>query len=309
MPTLRDIRRRILAVASTKKITQAMRMVSTAKLKRAQDAIINARPYSYLLRSVLEQVATHIEGDFSHPLLEKRKSIQNYCLIVVTSDRGLCGSFNSNLIRFLQRYINEVVLKECQNANISMIRLGKRGISGIKLRNIDYIRDISGISGKVDYGIIAELSHFLIQAFIEKKFDKVIFIFNEFKNILTQVPSAFTLLPFDIDESLKQPQKVTKLSQSAERKQKYNLIYLFEPNPKAILDNIIPKYVENQIFRIILESNAAEHAARRMAMENATNNAIELIEHLQLIFNKERQASITKEMLDIVGGANALKSE
>ncbi|MEJ5287274.1 MAG: ATP synthase gamma chain [Candidatus Kapaibacterium sp.] len=311
MATLRDIKRRMAAVASTAKITQAMRMVSSAKLKRAQDAILNARPYSMLLKTNLEKLIDSVGDDYFHPLLEKREKIENICLVVITSDRGLCGSFNSNLIRFVSRYIETELIKNYPNAKLSMIRIGKRGISGIKLQNINYLKNISGISGRIDYSVIDELAKILIDGYIEKKFDKVIFFFNEFKNILIQVPKSFNFLPFEKQSTVESyfKGKAKEFETKQEAKKEKNLLYIFEPDPKSILDNLIPLYVKNQILRILLESNAAEHAARRMAMENATNNAKDLMRHLELVYNKERQASITKEMLEIVSGANALKSQ
>lgn len=192
-----------------------------------------------------------------------------------------------------------------------MIRIGKRGISGIKLQNINYLKNISGISGRIDYNVIDELAKILIDGYIEKKFDKVIFFFNEFKNILIQVPKSFNFLPFEKQSTVESyfKGKAKEFETKQEAKKEKNLLYIFEPDPKSILDNLIPLYVKNQILRILLESNAAEHAARRMAMENATNNAKDLMRHLELVYNKERQASITKEMLEIVSGANALKSQ
>jgi len=308
MATLRDIKRRMGAVASTAKITQAMRMVSSAKLKRAQDAILNARPYSTLLKLYLDKLIESLGDSYFHPLLEKREKVNNVCFVVVTSDRGLCGSFNSNLIRFTSKFIEQDIKSNYPEARISMIRIGKRGISGIKFQDINYIKNISGISGRIDYQIIDDLGKILIDGFVDRRFDRVYFIFNEFKNILMQVPKAFQFLPFERTQSpegyFKSKQKST---QEEESKGHRNLIYIFEPDSKTILDSLIPLYVKNQILRILLESNAAEHAARRMAMENATNNAKELIRHLELVYNKERQAAITKEMLEIVGGANALK--
>ncbi len=297
MATLRDIKRRIAAVTSTKKITQAMKMVSAAKLKRAQDAIINARPYSNLLKSNLELLINSIGTSIEHPLLEKRPVIQNFLLVVIAADRGLCGSFNSNLIRFTLRYIDTEIKANCQNPNIKIIRIGKRIVSGLKSPEFEYPKDIVNISGQVDYQIIENLSNYIIDEYETKSVDKVIIFFNEFKNVLTQIPRTFNLLPFEPSAS--------NLGQST----KYNINYIFEPEPNLIINSLIPMYIENQVLRIILESNASEQAARRLAMENATNNAIELIKHLELVFNKERQAAITKEMLEIVGGANALRSK
>ncbi len=310
MATLRDIKRRMGAVASTAKITQAMRMVSSAKLKRAQDAILNARPYSMLLKSNIEKLIDSIGDDYQHPLLERREKSDKFCLVCITSDRGLCGSFNSNLIRFLYKHIDEEIKNKYPNAEVSVIRIGKRGISGIKRTDINYIKDIAGISGRVDIETVDNLAKFLMDGYLEGNFDKVIFFFNEFKNILTQVPKSFQWLPFEKEAKIESYFKgKEKLTVSDEIHTKWNLLYIYEPDPKTILDALIPLYLKNQILRILLESNAAEHAARRMAMENATNNAKELIRHLELVYNKERQAAITKEMLEIVGGANALKGK
>jgi F-type H+-transporting ATPase subunit gamma len=295
MATLRDIKRRISAVASTAKITQAMKMVSSAKLKRAQDAILNARPYSNLLKSNLYYLIDSIGDNYSHPLLEKREKVNNILLMLITSDRGLCGSFNSNLIRFTTKYIQSDIFRDYPQSNLKAIRIGKRGIAGFKGDGIEFLKNVSGISGRIDFGIIEEVAKLVINGYLSKDFDRVLIFFNEFKNVLTQVPKVIELLPFDTG------------SEKTVKDSKFRVNYIFEPDPKSILDSLIPKYVENQILRIMLESNAAEHAARRLAMENATNNAHDLIQQLELIFNKERQASITKEMLEIVGGANALK--
>lgn len=295
MATLRDIKRRISAVASTAKITQAMKMVSSAKLKRAQDAILNARPYSNLLKSNLYYLVNSIGDNYSHPLLEKREKVNNILLVLITSDRGLCGSFNSNLIRFTARYIQSDIYRDHPQVGLKVIRIGRRGIASFKPEGIELLKDISGVSGRIDFGIIEEISKIVINGYLSKDFDRVLILFNEFKNVLTQVPKVTKLLPFDAE------------SEKVEKDSKFLVNYIFEPSPKSILDSLIPKYIENQILRIMLESNAAEHAARRLAMENATNNAHDLIQQLELIFNKERQAAITKEMLEIVGGANALK--
>ncbi len=296
MATLRSIKRRIGAVASTAKITQAMKMVSSAKLKRAQDSILNARPYSNLLKSNLYRLIESVGDSYSQPLLEKREKVNNILLLLITSDRGLCGSFNTNLVRFVSRYVQTDISKNYPYAKLKIIRIGKRGIASFKIHGFEVLKDIVGVSGRVDYGIIEDIAKVVINGYISKDFDRVLIAFNEFKNVLTQVPKIIELLPFNAQ------------SEKAAKDSKFRVDYIFEPDAKSILDNIIPKYIENQILRIILESNAAEHAARRLAMENATNNAHSLIQQLELIFNKERQAAITKEMLEIVGGANALKS-
>mgnify|MGYP000648684608 CR=1 FL=1 len=295
MATLRDIRRRIGAVSNTAKITQAMRMVSAAKLRRAQEAIWSARPYVKKMNEVLTNLVSAVGEDYSHPLINK-KNPQNYTLIVISAERGLCGSFNSNLYRFTKNYINDEILKENSEANISIIPVGKRSCQFFAKENYRVIKEFSGIFQKLDYLQSKQIVEFASKLFIEGHTDKIIVIFNEFVNLIKQVPNVIQLLPIEHSKE-----------KEIEVKQKYNLDYIFEPAKHLILDNLLPKNLEIQLWRTLLESNAAEQAARMMAMENATTNAQELIKHLELVFNKARQASITKEMLEIVSGAEALK--
>ncbi|TAL70837.1 MAG: ATP synthase F1 subunit gamma [Bacteroidetes bacterium] len=295
MPTLRDIRRRITAVSNTAKITQAMRMVSAAKMRRAQEAIWSARPYVQKLSDVLSNLVASVGEEYSNPLIQKHKSVNSIAVVVVTSDRGLCGSFNTNLFRIANNFIHNEIPKEYPDADISVIAVGKRACSFFKRQNVNVIREYPGIFQKLDFSTAKEIVGMVSDGFINNKFDKVIVFFNEFKNLISQVPTNITLLPIE------QPRKDEKAEE------KYKLDYIFEPQQKEILDELLPKHLDIQMWRALLESNAAEQAARMMAMENATNNAHDLIKYLELVFNKARQAAITKEMLEIVSGAEALK--
>lgn len=293
MATLRDIKRRINAVNSTAKITQAMKMVATAKLKRAQDAIISARPFAAKLGDVLSHLVSEIGESYSHPLLETRKEINNIALILIAADRGLCGSFNTNIFRHTSNYINDKIKKDYPEAKVHLITIGKRASSAYNNPDVEIAQKYPKLLSELTFDNARHVVNFVSEAFIDGKYDKVVIIYNLFKNLLVQKPSDMTLLPIESHE------KETNST-------KFNLDYIFEPSEKEILDELLPRHLDIQFWRTVLESNAAEHAARRMAMENATKNAHDLSEYLEMVYNKERQAAITTEMLDIVGGANAL---
>jgi F-type H+-transporting ATPase subunit gamma len=293
MATLRDIRRRITAVNSTAKITQAMKMVSTAKLKRAQDAIISARPFAAKLDDILINLVSEIDDSYSHPLLENRKDIKNIAVILIAGNRGLCGSFNTNIFRHTTNYINDEIKQEYPNADIHLFPIGKRACSSFKNPDLKSINKYPDLLTELNFTNAKTVVNTISNGFINGKYDKVIISYNMFKNLLVQIPSIITLLPI---VAKKEEENTTK----------FNLDYIFEPTQKEILDEILPRHLDIQFWKTVLESNAAEQAARRMAMENATKNAKDLSEYLEMVFNKERQAAITTEMLDIVGGANAL---
>ncbi len=292
MATLRDIQRRINAVNSTAKITQAMKMVSTAKLKRAQDAIVSARPFASKLDDILGNLVAELDDTYTHPLLENRKEIKNIAIILIAGDRGLCGSFNTNIFRHTTKYIEELKTKY-PDAGLHLITIGRRASSSFKNPDIQVAKKFPGLLSAINFTNAKKVVDYFSESFIEHQFDMVVVSYNMFKNLLAQVPSTYTLLPI---EATHKEANTTK----------YNLDYIFEPNRKEILDELLPRHLDIQFFKTVLESNAAEQAARRMAMENATKNAKELSEYLEMVYNKERQAAITTEMLDIVGGANAL---
>ncbi len=296
MPTPRDIRRRIAAVKNNAKITQAMRMVAASKLRRAQEKIWSNRPYSEKLELVLSNLIHSVGEDYSSPLIHTHNEIKNIAAIVVASDKGLCGSFNSNILRFAHNYIKEEIISKYPNANVILITVGKKSFSYFNKTNIFILKNYSGIFQKLEFSTAKDITSLVTEKYINGEFDKVMIFFNEFKNLLTQVPRMKNLLPIE---------PVKAIAEKANSK--INLNYIFEPNKELILDNLLPLQLDIQTWSALLESNAAQQAAQMMAMENATNNANDLIKYLELAYNKVRQASITKEMLEIVSGAEAMK--
>lgn len=297
MATLRDIKQRMVGVANTAKITQAMRMVSAAKLRRAQNAIWSARPYVLKLSEVLTNLVESVGEEYSNPLVLKHKEIKNITVIVVASDRGLCGSFNNNLFRIAANYLEIDAKKENPNASVSVIVCGKKSAQFFKKQPYDIKGEYINIYQPLEFSTAKDIVNKVKDDFIKGKTDKVVIFFNEFKNIITQVPSSIQLLPIEHKQE----------DEKSDEKSEFNIDYIFEPNQAEILDNLLPTHLDIQMWRTMLESNAAEQAARMMAMENATINAKELIKHLEMIYNRERQAAITTEMLEIVSGANALQ--
>ncbi|MCS7053584.1 MAG: ATP synthase F1 subunit gamma [Ignavibacterium sp.] len=291
MATLRDIKQRIKGVKNTQQITKAMKMVAAAKLRRAQDAIINARPYAKKIQSLISDLTSDDDIN-SNPLFIQRQ-VKNVAIVVITADRGLCGAFNTNIIREANRFIDEEILKE--NLSYSLFCVGKKGKDFFTKRNFNVVDSFVGIFSSLDFSFAQRLSDRLITGYINGEFDKVIVIFNEFKSIIQQKVVVEQYLPILVDKN-------------TNRNTKASLNYIYEPDRKSIFDFLIPKNLRAQLWRFLLESNAAEFAARMTAMDNATTNAKELIRTLNLKYNKERQASITKEILEIVSGANALKS-
>jgi len=296
MATLRTIRRRITAVQNTAKITQAMRMISAAQLKRAQNNIESARPYVLKLEDVLTNLISVVGENYSHPLIEKRTEVNNIAIITIASDRGLCGSFNHNLFRFVNNYIDSDLSTKYPNANFFHVPVGKRTVQFFTKSGAEILKPYPGIFSNLNFSIAQDIVNLNKNAFNENKIDKAVVIFNEFKNILVQKPKIISLIPIE-----------SEIKDKAKETTNVNLDYIFEPEQKKILDDLLPKYVDIQLWRALLESYASEQAARMVAMENATNNAHDLIKHLELVFNKARQAAITKEMLEIVSGAEALK--
>lgn len=291
MATLRDIKQRIKGVKSTQQITKAMKMVAAAKLRRATEAILNARPYARKIQTLLSHLASD-DDLISNPLFITR-DVKKVAVVVVTADRGLCGAFNTNIIREATRYINEEL--QAQNISHSLFCLGKKGSDYFSKRNYNVVQKYPGIFSSLNYSIAQRLSDQLIAGFMNGEFDKVILIFNEFKSIIQQKIVVEQFLPIPIEGNTKK-----EIHAGAN--------YIYEPDQKAIFEYLIPKHLKAQLWRVLLESNAAEFAARMTAMDNATTNAKELIRTLNLKYNKERQAAITKEILEIVSGANALKA-
>jgi F-type H+-transporting ATPase subunit gamma len=283
MPSLLDIRRRIRSVKNTQQLTKAMKTVSAAKLRRSQERVMSARPYATSLKHVLGNLAVRIES-VTHPLLETRPE-SRILLLVVSADRGQCGAFNSNIIRAAQNFI-----RERSGENIQMSFVGRKARDFFRRRAVPIHSELINIFSRLDYGHAKEISERIIDSYTKEDFDAVYLLYNEFKSAIQQRLIVEKLLPFDRGEL-----------------QSESLIdYIYEQPPQEIFNRLLPRYIETQIFRALLESVAAEHGARMAAMDTATRNAGEMIEMLTLNMNRVRQAAITREIIEVVSGAGAL---
>lgn len=289
MANLRAIRKRISSVKSTQQITRAMKMVSAAKLRRAQDGITAARPYARKMREVVTAVAGRAGAD-SHPLLTARDA-KKLALLVVTSDRGLCGSFNSGLTRAAHRFLDE---HRGGYEEISLFVVGRKGRDFFRRREIPIRKEYIGVLGSLSRGHAERMSNDLVGGFLSGEFDEVRIVFNEFRSAISQVTRFEKLFPIALEKAEGEAAGA-------------GIDYLYEPGQKEILAILLPKYVETQIFRVLLESVAGEHGARMTAMDSATNNSVDMIARLTLQMNRARQATITTELTEIVSGAEALK--
>jgi F-type H+-transporting ATPase subunit gamma len=284
MPSLIDIRRRIRSVKNTQQITKAMKMVSAAKLRRAQDRVVSSRPYGALLRKVLGNVAAAVASDEKageNPLLAHRPE-KRILLVLITGDKGLAGAFNSNLIKTAQRFSGEH-----GGAAVKMELIGRKGRDFFRKRGADITGDHVGLAAKVIYNDLAAIARKAMDLYIQDEIDAVYLLYNEFKSVATQRVALNRVLPLEV------PEQATPVD------------YIYEQPPIELLSALIPRYVELEFYRALLESAAAEHAARMTAMDAATTNAGEMIEKLTLYMNRVRQASITKEIIEVVSGAAA----
>ncbi|MDI6755208.1 MAG: ATP synthase F1 subunit gamma [Thermodesulfobacteriota bacterium] len=293
--SLRDIRKRISSVRSTQQITKAMKMVAAAKLRRAQESMLATRPYALKMFEVLSRLAARTTAE-AHPLLDRREP-KRVEVVLFTSDRGLCGAFNMNLIQRAERFLEEGKTKIEETA-LSFI--GRKGRDYFRRRNVVMRREYVNFFGKVDYLLAAKIGQELVQAYCEKKVDGIYLLYSEFRSAVQQRVILEKVLPI-IPKSPAEEERAPATSGPPA------VDYLYEPSEGEILDKLLPMYVEVQVYRALLESLASEYGARMTAMENATNNATEMIDKLTLIYNKARQAAITKELIEIVSGAEALK--
>ncbi|ACX51258.1 ATP synthase F1, gamma subunit [Ammonifex degensii KC4] len=287
MPSLRDYRRRIKSLQSTRKICQAMKAVATAKMAKAQAALLAARPYSRHLREVLARLA-RAAGDVRHPLLAVREP-RKVCYVVMTADRGLCGGFNSNLLRLAMREISA-----CPG-EVALIAVGRKGRNFFRFRRMAMDAEFTGLGEEIRFAYAREIAKVIINKYSAGEYDAVYLIYPQFINILVQRPTVQKVLP--IEPPTEEPK-----AKGPEP------LYIFEPSAEGVLCDLLPKYVETAIFHALLELKAGEHSARMTAMDAATKNTEDLIARLTLKMNRVRQESITKELLDIVGGAAALES-
>jgi F-type H+-transporting ATPase subunit gamma len=297
MATLRDIQRRIKAVTNTRQITKAMKMVAAAKLRKAQQRMLEMRPYADKMYSVIANLAAGTEQE-AHPLLIQRPR-KNAEVLVLTSDRGLCGAFNSNIMKATTKYIDELGTEAKEDAvsteglEVSISTVGRKAVDYCKRRDIGIRNSWTGISGNISFENAQDIAGDIIQNYLDGNLDEIYIVYNEFKNVVQQIVRVVKLLPTEAH------------ADDADESQAVDFIY--EPSKEQLLDDLLPKNVEIQIFRALLESQASEEAARMSAMENATQAATEMIDSLTLKYNKARQASITAELMDIVGGVEALK--
>ncbi|MEJ2010046.1 MAG: ATP synthase F1 subunit gamma [Acidobacteriota bacterium] len=285
MATLRDIRHRIGSVRNTKQITRAMKMVAASKLRRSQERIYSARPYANEMMDLLESLAGRLEQE-EHPLLARRPE-KKILLVVVTADRGLCGAFNANLLRTAESYI-----RERGPDKVSLVAVGRKGRDFFRRRSVKITAEYVNIFRQLAFSHAKDLADKIIELYTKESVDAVDFVYNEFKSMMTQNVKVERYLP--VEPIVPPPGE-------------FLVDYIYEQLPAEILKVLLPRYVEVQVFRALLESQAAEYAARMTAMDSATNNADELIETLRLKLNRLRQAGITKEIIEVVSGAQALE--
>jgi F-type H+-transporting ATPase subunit gamma len=284
MATLRDIQRRIRSVQSTQKITRAMKLVAAAKLRRAQERIVSARPYASKMAELLGNLVSGSD-EAAHPLLEQREGPRRQ-IVVITADKGLAGAFNSNIIR---RSLE--LIRESSAAELTLVVVGRKARDFYRRRPYTIKHDLIGFWDRLAYSHACELADFFMQQYLAGEVDEVWLLYNEFRSVAVQRPVRMQLLP------------IPKTEEHAAE----TVDYIYEPGPEEILGELLPRHVRMQVYRALMESAAGEHGARMTAMEAATTNAKEMIDVLTIQYNKARQEKITKELLDIVGGAEALK--
>ena len=290
MGNLKEIRTRIASVKSTRQITSAMKMVSAAKLKKAQDAVINLRPYAGKLHQILFDINQSVEKEEEN--IYSRPGIPDKILIVtITSNKGLCGAFNANVTKQVVTLLNEEYIGENKEGNVLVFSIGKKGTEFFKSKNIKLLGINNEILDNLNFERAVPLIEDIMQRYVNKEFDRVVLVYNRFKNAVVQVLTTDQFLPIELPKS---------------DEDNISFDYIFEPSEEFIIKELIPKALKIQFYEAILESLAAEYGARMTAMHKATDNASSLIKDLQLTYNKARQAAITNEILEIVGGAEAL---
>lgn len=288
MSNARDIRRRIRSVKNTQQITKAMKLVAASKLRRAQEAVNAARPYTKKLGQVLGRVSLAAGGSVNHPLLEIRE-VKKTAYITITADKGLCGGFNTNVIRLTTAELSK-------QDHPALIAVGRKGRDYFRRRGTDIVAEYVNVGNNIGFPLAKEVGQYVIEKYTAGEVDEVYLIFSEFVNTLVQRPVSVKLLPIE---------RPAEDEQAEGEEAKGMVSYMFEPNAEAVLGELLPKYVEVSIFRAMLEAKAGEEGARMTAMDSATNNAKEMIDKLTLSLNRARQAAITKEISEIVGGSAA----
>jgi F-type H+-transporting ATPase subunit gamma len=287
MANLKEVKQRINSVMSTQQITKAMKMVSAAKLRRAQEKIVQMRPYSQKLTAILNNVSAASEGD-SDIVFATKREVKKVLLVPVTSDKGLCGAFNTNILKST----NTAIKEQFEGAEIKVLPLGKKAYEYFKKSNYTVIDTYFGVFQQLNFDVVKEAASYAMDGFLAGDYDQVVLVFNEFKNVATQLVRVEQFLPM--------------APQEGEEGNATETDYLLEPSRTYIIEELVPISLRIQFYKAVLESNASEHGARMTAMDKATENAGELLKELKLMYNRTRQAAITNEILEIVAGANAL---
>ncbi len=292
MASLKEVKSRITSVMSTQQITKAMKMVAAAKLRKSQDKIQQMRPFAQKMNALLQNLSSAgTDGQAWYSQIREEKKV---LIIAVTSDRGLCGSFNSSVFKAVVRLVEEKYSKQAKQGNVTYLPIGKKALEFFEKRNLPMKADFSTLLQTITFDSVAKAAEFAMTAFQKGEFDKVEIVYNEFKNVATQILRVEQFLPI-------LPLPVTAASTT-------QTDYIYQPNQEEILVGLIPKSLKVQLYKAVLDSNASENGARMTAMDKATDNAGELLKELKLTYNRTRQAAITKEILEIVAGAEALKS-
>ncbi|WP_373494232.1 ATP synthase F1 subunit gamma [Aquiflexum sp.] len=288
MANLKEVKQRITSVTSTQQITRAMKMVAAAKLRRAQDRILKMRPYSQKLTLILNDVISGM-GDELEVVYAEQRPVQNVLVVVMTSDKGLCGAFNSNAIKAGV----QLVEKEFKDSNVTILPLGKKAFEYFSKKKYQVNSGYYGIFSDVNYDDVREIALYAMDSFASKKFDRVMLVYNHFRNVAVQDLTIEQFLPMGVN-----PEEAISVS---------NTDYILEPSKEYVVQELVPTALKTQFFKAVLESNASEHGARMTSMDKATENAGDLLKDLKLLYNRSRQAAITNEILEIVAGANALE--
>lgn len=294
MASLKEVKSRIVTVVSTQQITKAMKMVAAAKLRRSQDRIMQMRPFSQKLSYILQNLSAANVGNDSGNWYSRVREEEKILIVAISSDRGLAGSFNSNITKGVLKLIEDKYQAQSKKGNVTILSIGKKGFDYFSKRKFNVISQYTGLFLKLTFENVSEAADYIMKEFREGRLDKVEIVYNEFKNVATQILRVEQYLPVT-------PPASTPSSSS-------QVDYIYQPNQEEIMSGLIPKSLRVQLFKALLDSNAAENGARMTAMDKATENAGELLKELRLTYNRTRQAAITKEILEIVGGAEALKS-
>jgi F-type H+-transporting ATPase subunit gamma len=299
MANTKELRERIKSVKSTQQLTRAMKMVAAAKLKRAQDAITQLRPYAKKLSDIMANIASDMSEELDSPYAKQQKP-EKVLLVVITSNRGLCGAFNANVNKAAWEVAKDVYPEQLAAGNVSVLAIGKKAYEYFKKRGFNMIGENNDVFANLSFETVNAVATLVMEGFVEGMWNRVDLVYNEFKNVMTQVRKHEQFLP------IAGAAEVEPVAAGAVAKT--NSDYIFEPNKADIMKDLIPKSLRTRFFKAVLESNAGEQGARMVAMDNATTNAEELIKQLKLAYNQARQAAITKEILEIVAGAEALAS-